>query len=74
MSFWLEAGGGVRRGQGEKRQLTLSKGPGRMGIRRHGQGTDFPSKGVREFFLLSITHPSYFMLCMLNKKESLCAG
>jgi hypothetical protein len=43
---WREAGAGVRGGKGAKRQLTSTKGPGRMGIRHHEQGTAFLSKGI----------------------------
>jgi hypothetical protein len=46
MSFWKEAGVGMGEEQGVQRQLTSSKGPKRMGIRHHEQGTAFSSKGI----------------------------
>ncbi len=44
-----KAGEGVRKDKGCKGQLTSSKGPGRMGIRHHEQGTAFQ---VRAFSVL----------------------
>jgi hypothetical protein len=72
MSFWWEAGAGVRRAQGALRQLTSSKVPGRMGIRHHEQGTAFPSNGV--FFSLSITHLLLIFMFVCLIKRAPCAG
>jgi hypothetical protein len=52
MSFLREEGvAGEGRARGIK-QLTSSKGPEKMGIHHHEQGTAIPSKGI--FFFLSL--------------------
>jgi hypothetical protein len=54
--------GGLREIQGEKGQLTSSKGPERMGICHHEQGIAFPSKNI--FFLKQIhTGLSIMYMC-----------
>jgi hypothetical protein len=55
MSFWQGAGA---RGEGRERgtkAVDLSKGPERIGIHHHEQGTTFPSKGVSFLFFLSLS-------------------
>jgi hypothetical protein len=57
--------GGVREEQGAQSQLTPSKGPGRMGICHHEQGTAFPSKGISFLSLLSKYSSAFdFVVCM----------
>ncbi len=60
----------MREEQGEERQLTSSKVPERMGIRRHEQGTAFPSKGISFLSFLSLNKnvPAHDCLCVQNKK------
>ncbi len=64
MFFLWEAGaGGEGRARGV-RQLTSSKGPERMGIRHHEQGTAFPSKGI-SFLSLSLSDMHPLLFCVV---------
>ncbi len=69
MSFRQEAVWRVREQQGAQGPLTSSKGPGRMGIHHHEQGTAFPSRGIS---YLSKNASVHDCLCVQNKKNSLC--
>jgi hypothetical protein len=56
-------------------QLALSKGPGRTGIRYHGQIADIPSKG---FIFHTINMCQKYLnninMCLFTKKGFQCAG
>ncbi len=64
----------VREEQGAQRQLTSSKGPERMGIHHHEEGTAFTGKGILfiSFHTLNKNAPTRNCLCLQNKKNSLC--
>jgi hypothetical protein len=58
--------------QGVQWELALSKGPARMGICHHHEGTAFPSKGSFFSFSYLNMHPTHHYnvyLCVLVKKR-----
>jgi ribosomal protein L28 len=68
MPCWREAGAEGEGWEGRKGHLALCKGPARMEIHHHGQGTAFPSKG----FFCSFFHTWTYILHTVTSRVWVC--
>jgi hypothetical protein len=67
---------GEEQGDSGMRQLTLSKGPARMGIHNHVRRAAIPSKGFSHLNNPLYMCIFYLVMCVPNikRKYSFCAG